>query len=141
MILPLDDIISQYIIDCKPFKRHISPHLDNQYRSVLLNIYEIHILLEYIQNNLDPYSVFEEKDFKKFSEIIKYLDMLYFVVDLDITEKWVELRHIIYLSKPNNAFLIKKIVIKNLKNVFNGLSFNKKLSKTSQITVFNLNDI
>jgi len=82
MSYPLDPQISQYIIDCKLFKRFLPPQLRVDPLNELtgctflcLNVYEMYILLSYIKLNFD---IFEDINFDNFSEIIQYNNKLYF---------------------------------------------------------------
>jgi len=142
MSYPLDPQISQYIIDCKLFKRFLPPQLRVDPLNELtgctflcLNVYEMYILLSYIKLN---FNIFEDINFDNFSEIIQYNDKLYFVVAFNFLDGWFVPKYIMYISKPSKTFLIKKIIIKGLKTIFSAIGFNKKRSETTKLTIFDI---
>jgi hypothetical protein len=103
--------------------------------SIFLDLYTLHILIDQTKNE---YKVLEHIDLNNFGLLTEYIERLYFVCEIDLpTKKW-RIDHVIYNTSHKKAFLIKKVISKTLKQIFNNITFNKQLSESKKLTIYNI---
>lgn len=104
-------------------------------KSVFLDLYTLHILIDQTKNE---YKVLEHIDLNNFGLLTEYIERLYFVCEIDLTTKKWRIDHVIYNTTHKKAFLIKKVILKALKPIFNNITFNKQLSESKKLTIYNI---
>lgn len=100
---------------------------------VFLDTYSLYILVAHTKNNL-----LNHLDPEQFDLLYEYMDNLYFVCKINKdTKKWC-VDYVIYDISHKKAFLIKKVILKALKPIFNNITFNKNLSEAKKITIYDI---
>lgn len=120
----IEDINSGKIDTIHPFNK-----------SIYLDLYSLHILIDQTRNK---YAVLQHIDLNNFRLLTEYDEKLFFVCDIDLTTKKWRIDYIVYDSTHKKAFLIKKTILKALKPIFSNISFNKQLSETTRLTIYNI---
>lgn len=103
--------------------------------TIFLDLYSLHILIDQTKNE---YDVLEHINLNNFGLLTEYIERLYFVCEINfITRKW-RIDYVIYNTNHKKAFLIKKVILKALKPIFNNITFNKQLSEVEKLTIYNI---
>lgn len=134
-VYTVDEEILQVIYDMNGIKNKKNCVYNTFNNAIFLDLYSLHILIDQTKNE---YDVLEHINLNNFGLLTEYIERLYFVCDINFqTKKW-RIDYVIYNTSHKKAFLIKKVILKALKPIFSNITFNKQLSESRKLTIYNI---